>query len=99
VTDSERLTILEKSGLLNQHPNGDITTDRIVIESSFPEAVAAHWHDLFELKQIAPTLLQSNQQTIEFVKGNDVGIRELIYNHPNNTQFDFKIGNGRYRTN
>lgn len=99
VTDSERLAILEKSGLLNQHPNGDITTDRIIIESSFPEAVAAHWHDLFELKQIAPTLLQSNQQTIEFVKGNDVGIRELIYNHPNNTQFDFKIGNGRYRTN
>lgn len=99
VSDSERLNILENSGLLNQHAIGKITTNRIIIESSLPDAVAAHWHDLFEFEQVSKTILKSDQQQIEFVKGKDLGIRELRYNSPSNVQFDFKIGNGRYRTN
>jgi len=98
ITEEQRFRQLKGKGLINQHPLGQLFLYEGVFEVENPEITAKHWADVFGFAQKNETTLIIGQQLFRFEKGSENRLQELNFLCDGEKGFDFKIGEGRYRS-
>lgn len=98
ITEEQRFRQLKAKGLINQHPLGQLFLYEGVFEVENPKATAAHWADIFNLAPKNENTLIIGQQLYRFELGTENRLVELNFLSDGEKAFDFKIGEGRYRS-
>jgi len=86
--DEVRRERLIDSGIIQEHPSGEVTIKSAVFQVSNPSAVAIHWHRLFGFEMFEQNvssdsdkwMLVVGNQTFIFIKGDENRMQQLVFN-------------------
>ncbi len=101
-TDSERLSNLIKTGVIESHPVGLVNIESAVFTVSDPSAAAAHWSKLFGLTTIESgahvVTLGIGDKTFVFKQGSAEQLTQLVFSteSPDLKGKTIHIGEGEY---
>ncbi|KAA9002446.1 VOC family protein [Affinibrenneria salicis] len=101
--DEERLKLLRQRGLDRPHPAGAVTMAAALFDVEQPQAVAAHWQQLFGLardpQDPARLLIGEEGQRFIFRHGslNRLSAIQLRTDHPELAGSSLRIGDGEYQ--
>lgn len=98
MSEEQRFRQLSAKGLINQHPLGQLFLYEGIFEVENPKETATHWADIFDLAAKNENTLIIGQQLFRFEKGKENRLEELNFLSDGKKAFDFKIGEGRYRS-
>lgn len=101
--DRERRERLIDSGIIQEHPIGDVRIADAVFNVEDPESVAKHWQELFGFEQVSSNSTEAKlavgDQAFVFIQGPLNRMQQLVF-HTNALELKGKaitIGEGNYR--
>lgn len=103
-TDEERRKRMIDSGVIKEHPAGDVSVEAAVFFVSDPVTVATKWQELFGFEEVEDrsstdeVKLKVGKQTFVFKNGNENRMNKIIFQTEEEALkgTSFKIGQGEY---
>ncbi|WP_042461585.1 VOC family protein [Neobacillus dielmonensis] len=78
-SDEERLKNLAETGVIQNHPAGDVSIESAVFTVSNPEAAAMHWQQLFNLPMVGSSSLAIGGKQFIFTKGDTNQLTQIHF--------------------